>query len=87
MPLPPRRLRPPTCRRPGCAEPALGPLGYCLHHALRYHRWRSWRDQLERDDLDHAGTLGEPLDEQLADALDQLYLHLTPGPFTGEKLE
>ena len=83
MPLP-SRPRPAVCRRPGCAEPAFGPLGYCLHHDLRYRRWRAWRDRVERQDLHDAGACGEPLEEQLADALDLLYRYLTPGPFTGE---
>jgi hypothetical protein len=83
VPLPFNRIRPPTCRRPGCAETALSPIGYCLHHDLRYHRWRAWRDELERDDL-AATAADDPLDAHLAAALDELYEYLTPGPFTGQ---
>lgn len=72
----------PTCRRPGCAEPAVGPHGFCVSCDLRYAQWRGWRDQLEADDLADAGIRdGREPDSATARALDVLWRYLTPGPF------
>lgn len=75
----------PTCRRPGCPEPAVPPHGFCIPHDLKYATWRTWRDKLEAADLDGAGIPEhhEP-DPATESALAALYEHLTPGPFTGE---
>lgn len=78
--------RVPTCRRPGCPEPAVEPYGYCLTHDLRYAQWRSWRDEQEQQDLHDAGVKpGTEPSRVTAQALDTLWEYLTPGPFTGER--
>lgn len=73
----------PTCRRPDCGEPRVAPYGYCLAHDLQYARWRAWRDELERDDLAHAHlSAGREKGGITEAALDVLWRHLTPGPFS-----
>ena len=71
----------PTCRRPGCPEPAASDLGFCDIHAARYLGWRGERDELEAADLAGRGYApGDAVDAATAGALDALYEHLTPGP-------
>lgn len=75
----------PTCRRPGCPHPAVPPHGFCIGHDLTYNRWRTWRDEIEQDDLAAAGIpKGTDPDPATEEALAPLWQHLTPGPFTGE---
>lgn len=81
MPLSPQ----PVCRRPGCACDAVGPHGLCAGHDLHYVRWRAWRDDLDRGDRADLEGDDDPLDGALADALDDLHRHLTPGPWDWEK--
>lgn len=75
----------PTCRRPRCEEHAIPPHGFCHAHDLRYATWLTWRDELEAADLKSAGIPeGTDPDPATEEALTVLWLHLTPGPFTGE---
>lgn len=78
----PADLPSPICRLPRCAGLASTRGGFCTAHGIRYVLWRSWRDELERRDLDDVGAAADgPIDPFKDAALDALFAWLTPGPF------
>jgi hypothetical protein len=69
-----------VCRVSGCPHPPAPGSDLCFEHGVRYVEWRTWRDQLDREDVRHAGPEAES-DPAVVRALEALAQHLTSGPF------